>query len=148
MVERTHKKPNMNTTYIELIGNISIKMRNWGNTKLRDSELSPPQGRMISYIYENQKRGIIQKDLADKFNIKRASITSMLQGLEKKGYIERVILEHDERQKRVYVLEKGINLIEEFDEAFKDLEKNLIKNLTNEEANTLKKLLLKVDASL
>jgi methyl-accepting chemotaxis protein len=77
---------------------------------------------MISYIAEHEERGLIQKDLEKVFNRRGASITSMIQGLEKKGYISRRISPSDERQKLLYTTQKGKALIEEFEHLFEEVE--------------------------
>jgi DNA-binding MarR family transcriptional regulator len=50
-------------------------------------DLKAKQGRIIGYIYEHQDKGVIQKDLAETFNRRGASITSSLQGLKKKDIL-------------------------------------------------------------
>nr|WP_246369339.1 MarR family transcriptional regulator [Listeria rustica] len=125
---------------------MKIKMN--ADARLRELDLNGQQGRMIGYIYENQERGVIQKDLATQFNRKGASITSMLQGLEKKGYIKRVVPKDNERQKNIYVLDKGVALIEEFNTIFAEIESSITKSLTATEAEQLKSLLTKVSNNL
>mgnify|MGYP001559609126 CR=1 FL=1 len=132
------------TPYIDMLRNLGLKITKEANVKLNKIGLNAQQGRMIGYIYENQNKGIIQKDLAEKYQLKGASISSMLKGLEKKGYVERIIPAENARQKNIYVLEKGANLVEEFNEIFSDVEAKLVKNLTIEEMELLKKLLVKV----
>jgi MarR family transcriptional repressor of mepA len=138
----------VHTPFSNLIREIGRKMKNTADGRLNELGLNSQQGRMIGYIFENQETGVIQKDLAEVFNRRGASITSMLQGLEKKGYIERVISEKDERQKKIFVLEKGALLVEEFNEIFSDVEESFTKALSPEEAETLKSLLQKVSSSL
>ncbi|MCG6979466.1 MarR family transcriptional regulator, partial [Lactococcus lactis] len=87
----------------------------------------------IAYIAENQDKGLIQKDLAEVFNRRGASITSMLQGLEKKGYIERRIPKENERQKNIYILPKGLKIINQINQIFEASEKKLIEPLTEKE---------------
>ncbi|MNV61681.1 transcriptional regulator SlyA [compost metagenome] len=91
---------------------------------------------------------MIQKDLAEHFDRKGATITSMLQGLEKKGYIKRVIPEDNERQKKIYLLNKGTELVEEFNEIFTEVEKNITQGLTEAESETFMKLLIKVKETM
>ena len=79
------------TPYIDMLRNLGLKITKEANVKLNKIGLNAQQGRMIGYIYENQNKGIIQKDLAEKYQLKGASISSMLKGLEKKGYVERII---------------------------------------------------------
>ena len=136
------------TPYSDLFREIGIKIKREADLRLSELGLNSQQGQMIGYIYENQDKGVIQKDLAEKYLRKGASITSMLQGLERKGYIERIIPTKDERQKNIYVLEKGANLVEEFNVIFSDVETKLTKNLTKEEADLFMKILIKVRNSL
>ncbi|MNN75581.1 transcriptional regulator SlyA [compost metagenome] len=86
--------------------------------------------------------------MAEHFGRKGATITSMLQGLEKKGYIKRVIPEDNERQKKIYLLKKGTDLVEEFNEIFMEVEKSITQGLTEAESETFMKLLLKVKATM
>ncbi|PZD96505.1 MarR family transcriptional regulator [Paenibacillus sambharensis] len=118
------------------------------NTRLSELGLNAQQGQMMGYIFEHQDKGVIQKDLAEHFNRKGATITSMLQGLEKKGYIKRVIPEDNERQKKIYLLKKGTDLVEEFNEIFTEVEQSITQGLTDEESRTFLKLLTKANATL
>ncbi len=124
------------------------KSRESMEQRVKDMDISPQQGRMISYIVQNEDKGLIQKDLAEVFQRRGASITSMLQGLEKKGYIERRIPENNERQKNIFVLPKGKALVEETNEAFYAAEKELVHALNEEEVQQLTELLRKIDRSL
>ncbi|AIQ59919.1 MarR family winged helix-turn-helix transcriptional regulator [Paenibacillus borealis] len=141
-------EPILHTPYSDLIREIGLKLKSSADTRLNELGLNSAQGRMIGYIYENQDKGVIQKDLAEQFKRRGASITSMLQGLEKKGYIARVTDEKDERQKKLTVLEKGVVLVEEFNLMFSDVEAGITLQLSKEEAATLLLLLSKVNQSL
>lgn len=141
-------RDSIETPYSQLIRSIAIKMKISSDEKVKKLGLNSQQGRMIGYIYEHQDSGIIQKDLARVFQRTEASITSMLKGLEKKGYIERRIPKENERQKYIYVLPKGADLIEDFNKLVVEAEKNIIANLTKEEKESLLSLLMKVDKNL
>lgn len=134
--------------YSELFQKIGRKLMLKANEDISSLGLNGQQGRVIGYIAQHEEEGIIQKDLAEVFNRRGASITSMLQGLEKKGYIERKIQEGNERQKRLYVLPKGKELIGEFEVVFNKVEKDLINVLSDDEKETLLKLLTKIDENM
>nr|WP_245648322.1 MarR family transcriptional regulator [Paenibacillus borealis] len=125
-----------------------MKIRSMANARLSELGLNAQQGQMMGYIFEHQDKGVIQKDLAEHFNRKGATITSMLQGLEKKGYIKRVIPEDNERQKKIYLLKKGSDLVEEFNTIFMEVEKSITQGLTEAESESLKKLLIKVKVTM
>ncbi|MBY9078792.1 MarR family transcriptional regulator [Paenibacillus sp. HN-1] len=136
------------TPYSYLIRSIGMKIRNMSNIRLSELGLNAQQGQMMGYIFEHQDKGVIQKDLAEHFGRKGATITSMLQGLEKKGYIKRVIPKDNERQKKIYLLKKGTDLVEEFNEIFMEVEKSITQGLTEAESETFMKLLIKVKETM
>lgn len=144
----SNSRYSIETPYSQLLRSIAIKMKHSADEKVKKIGLNSQQGRMIGYIYEHQDSGIIQKDLAKVFQRTEASITSMLQGLEKKGYIERRIPKENERQKYIYVLPKGAELIEDFNKSLVETEENIIVNLTKQEKETFLALLLKVERNL
>lgn len=137
-----------NTTFSTLFQIISIKLKREADKRIGELGLNSQQGRVIGYIYDHQDEGIIQKDLADVFHKRGATITSMLKGLEKNEYIERRIPSDNERQKNLYVLPKGEKLINDFNEVFSDLENKITSCLTEEEFKTLEKLLSKINQSI
>ncbi|WP_373604991.1 MarR family winged helix-turn-helix transcriptional regulator [Bacillus sp. AFS017336] len=138
----------IDTSYTRLLGSIMFKVREKLTNRTKELEVNPQQGRMISYIAQHQDQGIIQKDLADAFNRRGASITSMLQGLEKNGYIERKIQADNERQKQIFVLEKGKAIVDQINEMFSSAEVELIECLTEEEKAEFLRLLKKIDSNL
>ncbi|MGG3281027.1 MarR family winged helix-turn-helix transcriptional regulator [Paenibacillus solani] len=133
------------TPYLDLFQIIGLKLKKRADESIKELGLNAQQGKVIEYIYENQNNQIIQKDLADRFHLRGASITSMLQVLEQKGFIERKIPANNERQKNIYVLPKGIELIEDFQDSFQMVEEDIVQVLTDEEKQVLKKLLLKIN---
>ncbi len=72
----------------------------------------------------------------------------MLQGLEKKGYIERRIPKENERQKNIYILPKGLKIINQINQIFEASEKKLIEPLTEKEQAEFLRLLEKIDDNL
>ena len=139
---------NENNIFTYLISTISRKLMFSSDRKIKKLGLNAQQGRIIKYIYEHQDEGLIQKDLADTFGRTTASITSMLKGLEKKGYIRREIPANNERQKNIYVEEKGVNLIETFDKVFMQIENEVTDSLTDEEKESFKNILIKINNNL
>ncbi|CAN7508083.1 MarR family transcriptional regulator [Paenibacillus sp. LjRoot153] len=133
------------TPYLDLFQIIGLKLKKRADESIKELGLNAQQGKVIDYIYENQNNHIIQKDLADRFHLRGASITSMLQVLEQKGFIERKIPANNERQKNIYVLPKAIELIEDFQDSFQKVEEEIVQVLTDEERKVLKKLLIKIN---
>lgn len=136
----------MNRPFSYLFRAITFKMKNKADKSLSEYGLTSQQGQTIGYINSNE--GVIQKNLANFFNKRDATMTSMLQGLEKKGFIERRIPEDNEREKRVYLMPKGKELVESFDKKFQEIENDITRNLTDDEIQTLLRLLTKINSNL
>ena len=137
-----------NTIYSNLIRSISQKSMVDSNQAMKDLKINQQQARVIAYIAENQDKGLIQKDLAEVFHRRGASITSMLQGLERNGYIERRIPKDNERQKNLYILPKGLSIVQQINKIFDRSESNLISSLTENERVELLRILEKIDQNL
>ncbi|WP_312681567.1 MarR family winged helix-turn-helix transcriptional regulator [Lactococcus taiwanensis] len=137
-----------NTIYSNLIRSISQKSMVASNQAMKDLKINQQQARVIAYIAENQDKGLIQKDLAEVFHRRGASITSMLQGLERNGYIERRIPKDNERQKNLYILPKGLSIVQQINQIFDKSESNLISSLTENERVELLRILEKIDQNL
>ncbi len=134
----------MNISYLLRV--VSTKLKNKSDMHISDLGLNAQQGHTIAYI--NSHEGMIQRELSEAFNKRDASITSMLQGLEQKGYIERRIPKENEREKRLYVLPKGKELIETFSDRFDEIENDIINCLTAEEIETLQRILIKLNNNI
>ncbi|MCW3791625.1 MarR family transcriptional regulator [Paenibacillus sp. LS1] len=132
------------TPYMDLFQIIGLKLKKRADESIKELGLSSQQGKVIDYIYKNQDN-IIQKDLADRFHLRGASVTSMLQSLEQKGFIERKIPVNNERQKNIYVLPKAVELIDDFNNSFQKVEDEIVQALNDEEKQILKKLLTRIN---
>lgn len=73
-----------------------------------------------------------------------ATVTNILKTLEKQAYIYREIPADNERQKKLYLTEKGQDLIKEIQQIFRDLENQITSSLEEEEQQQLKQLLKKI----
>ena len=70
-------------------------------------EVTLMHGWVMRYLYENRDRVICQKDIEHTFDIRRSTVTNIIQLMEKKGYVERSRSEEDRRGVLVSLSEKG-----------------------------------------
>src|SRR5690606_32706222 len=75
--------------------------------------LTGMQGWVLGYLKGNTERDIFQRDLEKEFNIRRATVSGVLQLMERNGLIVREPVEHDARLKKISLTEKGILLHEQ-----------------------------------
>jgi DNA-binding MarR family transcriptional regulator len=76
--------------------------------------------------------------------IRGPSVTSLLNGLEKKGFIVRNASKGDRRSMQIQVTEKGGQIMAEVDQVLADMEQQLLSGLTEVEKVLFTALLHKV----
>ena len=134
------------TSGLELIRWIGWAQRKAGEDWIRSRDLSHEQGFVLGYLVQNP--GSIQRDIAEISRTSAASVSSLLQGLERRGLVERRTEAGDERRKRVYVTPAGAELIAGFDTAMGDADETILAPLDQAERATLHALLTKITAEL
>jgi DNA-binding MarR family transcriptional regulator len=96
------------------------------------------QARILGFIYHNgDKRDIFQRNIEEEFDIRRSSVTSVLQLMEKNGYIQRVSVSEDARLKKIVLTEKGLEIQKNVYNSIVEFEKSLKNELTEDEFNLL-----------
>ena len=77
-------------------------------------------------------------------DLRGPTITSLLNGLEKKEYIIRTVSNEDHRAMKLIITPKGEKVLDDIRKIFNSMQEKLLKGMTDEEIQTLKKLLFKV----
>ncbi len=134
------------TTGLELVRWIAWAQRKAGEDWVRARELSQQQAFTLGYLEANP--GTIQRDIAKISRTSAASVSSLLQGLERRGLVERRTEDGDERSKRVYATAAGAELIAGFEEALAAADETILAPLDDTERATLQALLTKITAEL
>jgi MarR family transcriptional regulator, repressor for mepA len=141
----------MTTPISDLMRTIQIKMINRGEAWSRELPLTITQSRTIGwidYIEETEHRGVIQRELAEMSGTSAASISSLIDGLEKSGYVERRPSPDDARRKEIYVLPKAKGFTDGFQRLMEQTEKDLLAPLSPAEQKALLELLTKINQNL
>ena len=131
---------------LELLRWVGWAQRKAGEDWIRARELSHEQGFVLGYLVQNP--GTIQRDIAQVSRTSAASVSSLLQGLERRGLVERRTEEGNERSKRVYATPAGSELIAGFGAAMAAADDTILAPLDQAERETLHALLLKITAEL
>ena len=133
-------------TILGLVRWIGWAQRKAGEDWVRERDLSQEQAFALGYLAQNP--GAIQREIAALTRTTAASVSSLVQGLERRGLIERRTADGDERRKRVYATPAGIDLIAGFDDAMLAVDDVLLASLDQSERADLLRLLEKVTAGL
>jgi MarR family transcriptional repressor of mepA len=134
------------TSGLELVRWIGWAQRKAGEDWIRARELSHEQAFVLGYLAQNP--GSIQRDIAEISRTSAASVSSLLQGLERRGLVERRTEDGDERRKRVYATPSGAELIAGFEDAMAAADETILAPLDETERATLQALLSKITAKL
>ena len=117
-----------------------------GEDWIRERELSHAQAFVLGYLVQHP--GAIQRDIAEVSRTSAASVSSLLQGLEKRGLVERRTDPSSERTKLVFATPAGADLITGFDTAMTAADETILAPLDDTERATLHGLLRKITAQL
>ena len=110
-----------------------------------DDNLTVSQAYVIDFISMEGKDGdIFQKDLEKEFDLKRSSISLMLNNMEKSDLIQRVPVAEDARLKKIILTDKAIMLHKKISNAIDSVENKLCKDLTTDEIKIFYKILDKI----
>ena len=114
-----------------------------------DDNLTVSQAYVIDFISnEGKDKEIFQKDLEREFDLKRSSISLMLNNMEKSDLIERVPVTEDARLKKIILTQKSIKIYEKISTAIDSIENKLSENITPEEIKVFQSVLDKIRNSL
>ena len=92
------------------------------------------QAGIIRFIYDKSKsKDIFAKDIEEEFEIKGASVTGILQLMERKELIVRVPVDKDARFKKLVLTKKALKLREDTEVDFNEDEKNMKNGINNDE---------------
>ncbi len=101
--------------------------------QLHHSDLTPVQTIVLGYISENSNRDLFQRDIEMAFNIRRSTVTNIIQTIERKGFIKRESVKNDARLKKIILTDKSIKLSETFKKVMDSLEEKIKEGITEEE---------------
>ncbi len=134
------------TSTLNLLRWIGFAQRKAADDWVRERGLTMEQGFTLGYLVDSP--GAIQRDVARMSRTSAASVSSLLQGLERRGLVERRSEPGDERSKRVYATEAGRELVGGFDEAMAAADETILAPLDETQRETLRDLLLTLVAEI
>ena len=99
---------------------------------LEDMELTAAQGHIMGFLAHSTEPPC-PRDVEEKFHLSHPTVSGLLQRLEKKEFIQLKADESDRRCKRIHVLPKGRQCMENMNQVIQNNEKRLVAGFTPEE---------------
>ena len=103
------------------------------NKDLFNGEPSATQMIIMDYILNHQDEDIYQRDLEEVLHLRRATVSGVLQTMEKHELIERVLCDNDVRCKKIILKEKAKKMFDMKRMEFYKMEEVIKKGLSEEE---------------
>lgn len=112
------------------------------------NDLTPVQGMVLGFIIKSSYKDLYQRDIESAFNIRRSSVTNVIQTIERKGFIKRQYVENDKRLKKIVLTDKAVKLGKSFKGIMDSLENRIKEGITKEEFEIFFKVMEKINRNL
>ena len=110
------------------------------NNALASMELTAAQGHIMGFITHSTQPPC-PKDIEERFQLSHPTVSGILSRLEQKGFIEMRPDQQDRRCKRIYVLQKGLQLNETMHQIIRATEEKMVQDFTEAEKEEFESLL-------
>jgi len=121
-------------------------MRREMDASVRKAGVTTTQWQALGVLYHMP--GLTHSELVEHMAIEPPSVTSLVNGMERRGWIRRERSATDARVKRLYLTIRGRHLIESLRRATEPVERRMTAALTESQRDSLKTLLRAVVDSL
>lgn len=125
---------------------VSATHRRRSSYEFMKYSLSVGQPRMLNYLYKNN--GCIQREIAQDCHMEPASITSVLNSMEKAGLITRKKVTGDKRALQVWLTEKGFEMKKIVDEIFVKMADECFMGFSEEEKALAGEFLVRIHKNM
>lgn len=117
---------------------------------MKTEPLTLIQRRILGYVMEcnRRQRDIYQKDLEREFQIRKSTVTGIINGMEKHGYLRRETVSHDARLRRIVPTELTVRLSGKMVEKINELEGIMRSNISDTEMETCVSVLERMISNL
>jgi DNA-binding MarR family transcriptional regulator len=129
-----------------LLGQICKLHHARAHTLLEDLGLYRGQPPMLYALWEQE--GATHSELAARLHVQPATITKMIQRMEKAGFVERRDDPNDQRVSRVYLTTAGHAIRAQVEQVWEQLGNETFDGLTADEQETLRQLLVVIRQNL
>ncbi|MCI9355861.1 MAG: MarR family transcriptional regulator [Firmicutes bacterium] len=126
--------------YLLMANHIMLQKQLFNNIK--DLKLTLGQPKVLDYLRQND--GAMQKDIAQGCHIEAASLSTILNGMEKNGLITRNIDKYNRRNINIFMTEKGKEICKRIEQEFIAIEKKAFYNFSEKEIQKLTEYMIKI----
>ena len=129
---------------VEKYAAMNRRLKRYFDSFFADSPITSIQGLVLDYLFRNRETDVFQKDLEEYLEIKGSSVTSILDNLEKNGYVRREAGDYDGRLKKLATTEKAYAIEEDIVERVNGYMYSLFRGIPEEEREVFYSVLCKM----
>lgn len=129
---------------VEKYAAMNRRLKRYFDSFFADSPITSIQGLVLDYLFRNRETDVFQKDLEEYLEIKGSSVTSILDNLEKNGYVRREAVDYDGRLKKLAITEKAYVIEEDIVERVNGYMYSLFRGIPEEEREVFYSVLCKM----
>jgi DNA-binding MarR family transcriptional regulator len=133
--------------YFEAVFEI-IKTGHWltdsVSRELKEFDIYEPQFNVLRILRGAKGKPVSANAILEKMLQRSSNITRIVDKLTVKGLVERTLSVNDRRKMDIVITTKGLDLLKKLDKKVEALHKPMMNNLSAEEAETLKGLIIKL----
>lgn len=135
----------MNTNRIAvLIKTASIEFDKKANPILAEYDLTASQCRVLKFLYMQENHSARIVDIEKECVITHPTVLGLLDSLEKKGFVSKIVNPEDARSKLISLTPKAKGIQAELQAVVAKIDHAWVENLTTQERKELQRLLLKL----
>lgn len=136
----------MNFTFHYLLMANHLMLQKHFFHRIKELKLTLGQPKVLDYLQQNN--GAMQKDIAKGCHIEPASLSTILNGMEKHGLITRNIDKQNRRNINIFMTEKGKEICKQIEQEFIAIEKKAFYNFSEKEVNQLTEYMIRLHNNL
>lgn len=134
---------------MEKYDKLNRKMHRYFSSYFVGTPLTSIQALVLHYIIsESETRDIFPKDLEEFLEIKPSSVTSLINNLERNGYLRRESLADDGRYKKLVLTDKTVAVRDEILNRINDYMKSMFVGVSDEDLKVFEKVLMQMTENI
>lgn len=112
------------------------------------NNLTHTQARVLKFLYDNRDRKVYQTTLEKEVDVRRSTISGVLDTMEKNNLIIRKNSSDDARKKEIALTLVSLNKHKEIAQKIANFERDLLRGITKEEVDTFIEVIDKLKGNL
>jgi DNA-binding MarR family transcriptional regulator len=145
-LRRVAPKPYLKINF--LVRDVARMYRTLFDQKVKELGITRAQWSALATLSRHEQEGTIQSDLARELEVGKVTIGGLIDRLEVNGIVERRADSEDRRIRRVFITQKGYDVIEQMQNIGRELNSLIMKNIALDQIHLAEEVLHEMKVNL